>query len=104
MLCAIISLLFYKEAVYLYLLPGPSYMIADRIVAQMKNSIQGQQMFHPSQFVEPCNQFNSDNACFLNHRGNGTVSWLNASRNLHQDSNIGTALSIACFSHSLTPL
>ena len=69
MFCAM-SLLFYKKVVCLCLIPGHSHIIADRVAAWMKNSIRGKQMFHPSQFVESCNQINSVNACFLDLTGN----------------------------------
>ena len=56
---AMLSFLFYKKVVLLYLIPGHSHMLPDRVVAWMKNKIRGKQIFHPDGLVEACNTINS---------------------------------------------
>jgi hypothetical protein len=67
---AMMSLLFYKKVVLLFLIPGHSHMIADRVVAWMKNAIQGVQIHHPGQLVQHCNNIHSVNSVFLDHKDN----------------------------------
>jgi hypothetical protein len=78
MFCAMMSLLFYKKVACLFLIPGHSHMIADRVVAWLKNSIRGKQIFHPSDFVECSNAIKSVNASFLDHTGSNSnffIGW-----------------------------
>ena len=65
---AMLSLLFYKKVVLLFLIPGHSHMIADRVVAWMKNKIRGKNIFHPNQFVDICNSINSVKSSFIDHQ------------------------------------
>ena len=67
MFCAMLSILFYETVVCIYLIPGHSHMVADRVVAWMKNSIRGKQVFHPDEFIKSCNNINSVKSVFLNH-------------------------------------
>ena len=67
MFCAMLSILFYETVVCIYLIPGHSHMVADRVVAWMKKSIRSKQIFHPDEFVKSCNDIKSVKAVFLDH-------------------------------------
>jgi hypothetical protein len=64
---AMLSLLLYKRVCLLYLVSGHSHMIADRVVAWMKQSIKGKNLYHPNQFVEEARKVKSIDAEFLDH-------------------------------------
>lgn len=64
---AMLSLLYYKKVTLIYLIPGHSHMIADRVVAWMKRSIKKNNIFHPSEFVEKANSIKSIEAKFFDH-------------------------------------
>lgn len=65
---AMMSLLFYKKVALLFLIPGHSHMIADRVVAWMKNKIRGLNLYHPEDFVSHSNTIHSVKSVFLDHQ------------------------------------
>jgi hypothetical protein len=104
MFCAMLSLIFYKKVVCLYLMPGHSHMIADRVVVWMKilfkeskcfihlslwnHVIRSTLLMHVSWILlEMIAIFSLD----------GTACWQNTSRNFHLDSHMVTFLSLKMF-------
>lgn len=64
---AMLSLLFYKKVVLLFLIPGHSHMIADRVIAWCRAAIRGFNLYTPQEIVQKCNTVNSVEAKFLDH-------------------------------------
>lgn len=60
-----LSLCFYEKVVLLYLIPGHSHMIADRVVAWSKGQIRGLDLFHPKDLVDTVNRNRSIEAVLV---------------------------------------
>ncbi|OWY92497.1 LOW QUALITY PROTEIN: Cleavage inducible protein, partial [Phytophthora megakarya] len=71
MFYAMLSLVFYKKVVLLFLLPGHSHNTADRVVAWCKRKLKGENLYVPEQVVKKMNETNSVEAEFLDHRKSG---------------------------------
>ena len=65
---ALLSLLFYKKVVLVYLIPGHSHNTADRIVAWCRNAMKGKNFYTPMRIVEAVNKVKGVNATFIDHR------------------------------------
>ena len=63
----LLSLVFYECVVLLYLIPGHSHMIADRVVAWNRGGIRGKNLYHPSQIASLCSETDCVEAGFLDH-------------------------------------
>ena len=64
---ALLSLLFYRKVTLVFLIPGHSHMVADRVVAWMKGSFKKTNIFHPDQFVAKSNTVKSIESKIFNH-------------------------------------
>ena len=69
---AMLSVLKYKKVVLFYLIPGHSHMIADRVVAWLKNKIKTTNIYHPHGVVEKANSINTVEAKFFSVGGGDT--------------------------------
>ena len=68
MFFACLQILFYPNGLHLlFLKPGHSHMVADRIVGQCRQSIKGFDIFHPSQLVDCFNARKTIEATFIDH-------------------------------------
>jgi hypothetical protein len=101
MFCAMLSLLFYKKVVCLYLIPGHSHMIADRVLAWMKILFKESKCFiHLSLWNHVIRSTLSMHVSWILLEMisifslDGTAFWQNTSRNFHLDSHIVTFLSL----------
>jgi hypothetical protein len=65
---AMLSLVFYKKVVLLFLLPGHSHNAADRVVSWCKQKLKGVNLYSPENVVTKMNETASVNAEFLDHR------------------------------------
>ncbi|KAJ1401942.1 hypothetical protein B484DRAFT_314865, partial [Ochromonadaceae sp. CCMP2298] len=56
----LLCLLFYDKVVLLFLIPGHSHMIADRVVAWVKNKLRGRNVYLPTDIAKLASEVNSD--------------------------------------------
>ncbi|XP_078732831.1 uncharacterized protein LOC144947479 isoform X1 [Lampetra fluviatilis] len=68
MFFALLSLLFYRKVVLLYLMPGHSHNQADRVVTWCRNSMKGKNFYTPLDIVDTVNLINSIEATFIDHQ------------------------------------
>ena len=70
-----LSLCFYERVLVLYLIPGHSHMMADRVVAWVKGAIQHKDLFVPSELVNAINEVKGITADFLSHSDPERECW-----------------------------
>ena len=76
MFFAALQILFYEDGFHLlFLKPGHSHMVADRIVGQCRQSFKGLNIFHPSQLVDCFNRRKTIEAIFINHLKDDKLIW-----------------------------
>lgn len=66
-LACFLSMSFYKKVLIVYLIPGHSHMIADRVVAWAKRSLGVENLYVPTQIVNKMNSVKGIKATFLDH-------------------------------------
>ncbi|CAM6094297.1 unnamed protein product [Calypogeia fissa] len=65
---ALLSMLFFRKFVLLYLIPGHSHMKADKVVAWCKGAICGLNIYCPVELAKRCDKVKGVTAEFLDHR------------------------------------
>nr|XP_032800654.1 uncharacterized protein LOC116937610 [Petromyzon marinus] len=68
MFFALLSVLFYRKVVLLYLPPGHSHNQADRVVAWCRNAMRGKNFYTPWEVVDAVNLISGVEATFFDHR------------------------------------
>ena len=63
-----LSLSFYKRVLILYLIPGHSHMMADRVVAWAKGGMKHKDIFVPAEMVNAMNSVKSIRAEYIDHK------------------------------------
>ena len=63
----LMSLSFYKRVMVIYLIPGHSHMLPDRVVAWAKRSLYRKNLYHPDDIVKEINNVKSVSAEFISH-------------------------------------
>jgi hypothetical protein len=66
-LASYLSLSFYKRVLIVYLIPGHSHMIADRVVAWAKRAISGNNLYVPGEITNKMNGVKSIRASHIQH-------------------------------------
>jgi hypothetical protein len=64
---SLLSLLFYEKVVLVYLIPGHSHMVADRVVAWCKNKVRGLNIYHPQDMAKKFGDVKNVEATFFDH-------------------------------------
>ncbi len=64
----LLSILFYSKVVLVYLIPGHSHNIVDRVIAWCHNVMKGKNFYSPMAIVEAVNEVKGVNASFIDHR------------------------------------
>ena len=64
----LMSLSFYKRVMIIYLIPGHSHMLPDRVVAWAKRSLYHKNLYHPDDIVKEINNVKSVSAEFIAHK------------------------------------
>ena len=65
-----LSLSFYKRVLLIYLIPDHSHMVADRVVAWVKQSLKGKNIYIPDDIVKSINKVENVSPQFLSHGNN----------------------------------
>ncbi|KAE8960311.1 hypothetical protein PR001_g30422 [Phytophthora rubi] len=68
MFYAMLSIVFYKKVLLLFLLPGHSHNSADRVVGWCKRNLKGKNLYDPGEVVAQMNTTPAIKAEFLDHR------------------------------------
>lgn len=63
-----LSMTFYERVLLIFLIPGHSHMVADRIVSWVKRSLHVQNLFSPQQIIDCMNTVKGVHASFIDHR------------------------------------
>mmetsp|Transcript_11603 Transcript_11603/g.25837 ORF Transcript_11603/g.25837 Transcript_11603/m.25837 type:complete len:367 (-) Transcript_11603:86-1186(-) len=74
---ALLSILFYVKVALLFLVPGHSHMLPDRVVAWMKGSIRGKNLYHPQDIAAAANGIKTVHAEFLDHTSHTRPFFIN---------------------------
>lgn len=64
---ALVSLLLFEKVVLLYLIPGHSHMVADRVVAWCKGALRNINIYSPVDMAKACDKVKGVSAEFLDH-------------------------------------
>ena len=70
-----LSLSFYKRVLILYLIPGHSHMMADRVVAWAKGGLKHKDIFIPAEMVNAMNSVKSIRAEYIDHKSRWRECW-----------------------------
>lgn len=63
-----LSMSFYERVLLIFLIPGHSHMVADRIVSWVKRSLNVQNLYAPHQIIDRMNTVKGVKASFIDHR------------------------------------
>ena len=70
-----LSLSFYKRVLIVYLIPGHSHMMSDRVVAWAKQGLENKNLFVPKEIVEAMNGVKGIDAQFIEYLDRLRESW-----------------------------